>query len=159
MIELRSSRRLEEAYGSKIDRILVDALQGCILDFRAQCNRMHRPLSVSSSEDTILEIRIGCSKDEFDEFIDGFRSCYLQALAQQLDLSTSERLSLGDVFHKGRLGNNSTYPIYVLTKTRKILVGYLNSNQDIIPTIHYIYVENTKKERVSDKTIRLNSLA
>lgn len=33
MIELRSARRLEEAYGSKIDRILVDTLQSGLFDF------------------------------------------------------------------------------------------------------------------------------
>ena len=158
MIELRSTRRLEEAYGSKIDRILVDALQSCLFDFRIQCNRLNRPLHVSSSEGDVLDVAVGCSLKDFDEFKDGFRSCYLNALAQQLELSTSERISLGDVFHKGRIGNNSSYPIYILTKTRKILVGYLNSNQDVIPKIHYIYVENTKKGKVFEKTVRLKAL-
>ena len=158
MIELRSARRLEEAYGSKIDRILVDTLQSGLFDFQVQCNRMHRPLTISSSEDNILDIIVGCSVNDFDDFKYGFRSCYLSALAQQLELSTSESIILGDVFHARRLGNNSSYPIYVLTKTRKILVGYLNSNQDLIPKIHYIYIENTKKERVLEKTVRLKCL-
>ena len=65
MIELRSARRLEEAYGSKIDRILVDTLQSGLFDFQVQCNRMHRPLTISSSEDNTLDIIVGCSVEDF----------------------------------------------------------------------------------------------
>lgn len=158
MIELKSTRKLEEAYGVKLDRVLADALQSCVYDFRVQCNKLNCSVRVLDKNDSYLHIEIGCSTKHFKDFIQSFRTCYLTGLVQQLELSTSERISLGEVFHKRGIGNNSSYPIYVLTKTRKILVGYLNSNQDVVASVRYIYIENTKKERVFERTIRLKAL-
>lgn len=155
MIDLRSTRKLEEAYGSKIDNILTTALENAISDFVEWAATYNRKVHFNTWDQSELTLKLECNRAEFDKFKERFRTCYLDALARHLELVTSERIELGPVTHANRLGNNNAYPIYVLTKTRKILVGYLHSNQDTSPTVHYIFVQNTKKERMYRKTINL----
>lgn len=158
MIELRSSRRLEEAYGKKVDNLLAKSFDEAISVFCADAENYGFPIGVETSSDSKLRIKIRCKSLEFDSFKQGFRVFYLDVLARNLELSNSEVVEFGERISKGRIGNNSAFPIYVLTKTRKILLGYYHSNQDVAPSSHYIFVKNTLGENVYPNTVQLYML-
>lgn len=155
MIELRSARKLEETYGKKIDSILAKSFDDAISLFCNKIKSFGHFIEVESHSDSKLRLKIGCDDRDFKVFKTEFHVSYLNALAHNLELAESERVELGRAFHKGGVGNNSEFPIYVLTKTRKILIGYLYSNQPLELKSHYIFVENTVGVKVYPNIVHL----
>lgn len=158
MIELRSSRKLEEAYGKKVDNLLAKSFEETIELFRARVEIWGYPIGFETLPDSKLRIKIRCKNPEFKSFQQEFRVCYLENLARNLELTESEKLEFGAVVHRARIANNSAYPIYVLTKTRKILLGHFHSNQDMSPDKHYLLVMNNFGDKVCLNTVQLYML-